>query len=586
MKKLLIFSSILTATLLFGSVPEWSVKDINFTGNTSYSKKRLLKSMASRPSGLFAKHAYYEPLLHDDVKRIKQFYTNNGYLDAEVTLSDIHKDSLKKLVTIGITIDEGDQTFIESVRVTGNRAFENEQLHPLMRIAPGAPLNKAALTVSLQNLLKAYSEEGYIEADVNADITVDTLDHAAHITFTVTEGKQFFIDDITIYGLRKTAPDIITRALTFKKGDKVRYSALLRSQRQLYLTGLFERVAIHIDSLQTTGAIAVIVKEADLKDISLLGGYGTEDKLRGRIEYNNRNVGGRGRRIGLKLKGSFIRRSIETAFTEPWLLATRISMDTRLSYRWQKEPGFTFQRVGGKLVFSHTIRKSLQAAVEGRLDWTDYLTINVTDTVETKPTRIKGVKLTTTFDTRDNLYYPHKGCYLKLDGEFGRVFSAGDNTFARLQLDCRLFFAAGILGTIGTAFEAGWMSMEGGIDRIPLGERYFAGGPNSVRGFGYQRLGPQDRQGTPVGGSIKLIFHVFEIRKPVWKSLGCALFLDTGQVWRDHPDVDLSDVRWSGGAGIMVTTPIGVIRCDYSRLINRPPAEKAGRFSLTIGNNF
>ena len=120
---------------------------------------------------------------------------------------------------------------------------------------------------------------------------------------------------------------------------------------------------------------------------------------------------------------------------------------------------------------------------------------------------------------------------------------------------------------------------------IPLNERFYAGGPTSVRGFGYQMLGPTDPDGDPLGGRFKIVGNI-ELRRTLFKIIGGALFVDVGNVWSRTDAFRLDDIRMAVGAGLRASSPLGIIRLDYGLNVDPRNNEPNAKIHLGMGQAF
>jgi translocation and assembly module TamA len=130
------------------------------------------------------------------------------------------------------------------------------------------------------------------------------------------------------------------------------------------------------------------------------------------------------------------------------------------------------------------------------------------------------------------------------------------------------------------------MDYFGASQEIPLNERFYAGGPNSVRGFEYQTVGPLDSDGDPLGGRFKLVWNVVELRRAVYRMIGVVGFFDLGNVWPDVAAVRLADIRSAAGVGLRANTPIGIVRLDYGVNLDPEAGEAARLVSFGMGQAF
>jgi outer membrane protein insertion porin family len=187
-------------------------------------------------------------------------------------------------------------------------------------------------------------------------------------------------------------------------------------------------------------------------------------------------------------------------------------------------------------------------------------------------------------DRRDDIVLPERGSLLTLSA---RVFSQpllSDADFVKLGGSFSLITPLKQELALVSSLRVGAAVPWGGTQRVPLSERFFAGGDSTLRGFGRDEVGPAE-QGLPSGGQALVLWNE-ELRIPLWRRLKGVAFYDAGNVYPEVGDVDLSDVRHVLGLGLRLETPIGPLRIEYGRKLDREPGESRGELFLAIGNAF
>ena len=240
----IIFSAVLVVPLT-GGTNKYKIKSVRFHGNTFFSNRQLRRTMASRPSSFLNPSTYHPDILPEDLKTLERFYHQHGFLEARVSNHEVTVDSLRKRVSISIGLSEGERTFVEGVGVLGNSYFSKEVLFKQIKIRNDAPFMKNNLESSTLALLRLYANSGFLNTRIDPSIRLNTDIHRAIIDFNIQENNQFTIHEIRLIGLEKTRPRVVQREILFKPGDIINYTKLLESQRQIYLTGLFQNVFIH-----------------------------------------------------------------------------------------------------------------------------------------------------------------------------------------------------------------------------------------------------------------------------------------------------------------------------------------------------
>jgi outer membrane protein insertion porin family len=583
---------LVSGSAIFGAEnsKRYRVGRVKFDGNTVYSRGQLISLMLTHPSGFFSKSYYYPEVFNDDLDNIVAFYRQNGYLQAEISDTNIVFDSLNRRVNIAIAISEGEQTLVDAISMFGNLAMPDTTLWKQVKFKIDEPLRRRAIQESVNNLLAVYAEHGYLDAGITPNVKINAEAHRAVVDFMIQEGHQSDIDSIRIEGNNRTHRSVIKRELLFKPGQTIRYSKLLETQRRLYLTGLFESAFVRPvaaasgDSLNKD--ILIELKEQKSSEFGFLVGYGSIEKIRGRIEISTLNLSGTARQAGASAEANFIKQSLAASFSEPWTLGTRWRTDLNLSLDFKQEPGYDQRSLGGRLTIGRRLKTYTNISGAYRIENSDITNISADIVQPETRTRIRSLTFSVIHDSRDNLFNPSRGKYIEWSNELAGSFLQGSNTFGKTIFRFKTFLSLGRETVLASAIEIGILDYMGTGQDIPLQERFYAGGPTSVRSFGYQRLGPHDIDGTPIGGNFKLILNIFEIRQTIYKLFGGAVFVDLGNVWSQTRQFHLADMRSAVGGGFRFSSPLGLIRIDYGYNIDRQAGEPAGKLFLGIGQAF
>jgi len=117
---------------------------------------------------------------------------------------------------------------------------------------------------------------------------------------------------------------------------------------------------------------------------------------------------------------------------------------------------------------------------------------------------------------------------------------------------------------------------------IPISELFYSGGPNELRGFEYQKVGPVDSDGTSIGGKIKIVSTILEIRQNIFSSVDFITFCDVGNVWENYEVLSFSDIKTNLGLGLRIDTPIFLLRLDYGKNVTPKDRSDSGVFLILI----
>jgi outer membrane protein insertion porin family len=567
-----------------------TVSSLRIEGNTAFPSERIAGLMAMRPGGFLRSTHYSKPVFQQDLANVLAFYDQNGYLNAKIADTLIQLDSSRNEISLALRIEEGPLTRLESITVLGNTVLSDSTLRSQVKLKPGAAFDRFAIEDGILDMLAEYADTGYLECAISPEISINQEVHLAMVDLTVTERRQSTISNIRIKGNEKTNASVVLRELSFKEGDIVDYSELLASQRRLYLTGLFSSVFVKplpvsgVDS--TRREILVDLKENLSGELFLTLGYGSVEKVRGKLEMSSTNVAGTARRLGIKLWASGIAQSIMLSATEPRTFGSHWQTDLNVYGELQQEPGYDLSKYGSRLAIGRRLWTNGRTSVTYRFE-NGKLSDIQTDSLplDFRP-QVRSLIFTINNDTRNDLFDPTRGTFVEWTAEVAGGLLKGNNSFVRSIWRAKRFWQLGRRTVLASSLELGVIDAFGNTTEIPINERFYAGGPTVLRSFGYQQAGPLDHDGVPLGGNVKLVWNLAELRRGIYKMLGAVVFVDIGNVWSRVTNVSVGDMRGSIGLGIRASTPIGIVRLDYAVNPDVRRFERRDRLYFSMGHAF
>lgn len=588
----MIFILVLTVggPLALGADKKPKVVSLRILGNDAFPEDRLEGLMAMRPGGFLATTRYSRQVFMQDLNNVLAFYAQHGYLDAQVVDTAIDFDSTKNEIALGLEIAEGAVTRLESIKILGNRALPDSTLRAKITLQRGDAFNRYAIENGIIDMLNVYADTGYLEAAIEPSVEINREAKIAMVDLTVRERAQSTIARINITGNEKTNRSVVVRELSFQEGEIVDYAELMASQRRLYLTGLFESVFIRPEFIEgrdsTEKEIHVDLKEAMSGEFFVTLGYGTVEKVRGRIEASSKNVAGTARKLGATVEASAIRQAITLSGTEPRTFGSRFQTDLNIFGELQQEPGYDLSKYGGRLSVGKEIWDNGRISVTYRIENGKLTNIRTDSLPDDFRPRVRSLIFTVSDDSRNDLFDPSKGTYLEFTAEMAGGFLQGTNSFGRIIARGKHFMQLDRKTVLASSLTIGWMDDFGFSDEIPLNERFYAGGPTVLRSFEYQKAGPLDGEGNPLGGKFKVTWNLVELRRAIWKMIGGVVFVDVGNVWSELELARFNDIKTSLGVGIRASTPIGIVRLDWSVNPYVGDFEKPNNIYFSMGHAF
>lgn len=580
------------------------VRRIEITGNHFISTRRLKKAMATKQGWLFGSGYYRPEVLEEDAERLKGVYRLEGFSDVDVK-AQAQFDEKNYGLTIQVTLQEGPRYLVGETSFKGIQQIAETELRKSLKLMMGKPFSQEQLSQDVASVQSAYFSKGYMAAEVIPSTALNPATQRVDITYQVEEGAVAYVGQILIKGNVKTKDIVIRRDLRIVPGDRFDGEKLRRSKERLYNLGFFEEV-----NLETVASdrpdrrnLVVTVKESKTGEFSFGGGFSSVDKLVGFAEIVQRNfdlfnwptfVGG-GQELKFTAMFGTRRRNFELSFTEPWLFNRPYSFGFDLfnTTRTRGE-GYSFdlKREGGDLRLGRAFGDYDRVDLTYRLE--SVRVSNVADSAssalkdELGSNAISSVALGYTRDTRDNVFNAKKGYYFNSGIEGASSALGGDKDFWKWTGSGSLYFQPirenQVLEIRATA---GLVKEYGSTKAVPIFERFFTGGSDSIRGYLERRVGPRDPvTRDPIGGEATAVFNV-EYTVPVVDFLKAATFFDVGNVWSRPQEFAKGGFKSGAGAGVRIKTPFGPVKLDYGWPFNPDKGErKTGRLHFSASRAF
>lgn len=528
-------------------------------------------------------------VFEDDVDRILELYRDHGYVQARVESHEIVPDLARRKVTLRVRVVEGPQFRTGSVTVRGNEVLSTDEIRGLVRLREGEVFSRAALRASQRAISDRYSQLGRARAEVDLQTVNDVENLRVNVTLSITEGLPVYVERINITGNTKSSEKVLRRELRVAEGELFTYQKLVQSRRRLFNLGYFDEVNVSTDPGTAPDRIVIHidVKERATGIFSVGAGYSSVDNLFATLDVSQRNLFGRGQEVFLRLRlGSKSRLGL-LGFTEPYLFDIPLRAGFDIYDRQREFDDFTEERLGGNLRASYPVAEDVTLSGVYRLE-----EVEISDIVESASEDLKrerGTKLNSavefglTRDTRDNFFEPTRGSRNSLLLTFAGL--GGDTRFYKVEAESSWYFPLPVLNLVWAVrglvgFVEGW-----GGEEVPIFERFFLGGPTTLRGQRTRSVAPRDAQGNVIGGDKELLFST-ELLIPVVPRFRIALFFDAGNAYGFGKDFDPSDLRLTVGAGVRFFSPLGPLRLEYGYNLDRKSGEKVGQVQFAVGTPF
>jgi outer membrane protein insertion porin family len=668
------------------------INSIEFVGNKAYSSYRLKDVIKTRESNLLSflggSDVYDPDRIEADRDLIRRYYLKHGFADVQVVAALTEYDPDRKGFLVTFKIEEGQQYRAASVTYQSSiAALDGNVLARFSRVSIGSLYNAEALEKSVEEMQIEASRRGFAFAIVKPRGDRNFESHTVSIVFGIDEGPRTYIERINVRGNTRTRDYVIRREFDLSEGDAYNRALVDRAERRLKNLDFFKSVKVTNEPGSSSDRIILNVdlEEKSTGDFSVSGGYSTTDGPLAEVSVSERNLLGRGLFGKVSVTYGEFARGVSLSFIEPYFLDYRVALGLDAYYREQlanqyiaygtKTIGFS-PRIGLTLredltmqlrysIYQQTVslpyyldncNNSLtnglpfnpspafantpagQAAIAANFPGGDpsgtglwcyadgEASLPVRKELQNGSTLTSAVGYSLDYNTLDNNKNPTDGLLIDWKQDFAGV--GGDVTYLKSAADLK-YYTPLVADIVGIVHLQGGLMTQIGSNQIRMLDQFQAG-PNLVRGFAPNGIGPRDI--NPYGtqdaiGGTQYWGASLEFQMPFWflpKEIGLkgAVYADAGWLgdykgptdWAFTGEVNQPGcirpvnngfnspaspgtclglqydpqnvVRSSVGVGLIWQSPFGPLRFDYAIPLTKGPHDVVQQFKFGGGTSF
>jgi outer membrane protein insertion porin family len=581
------------------------IGDLRIVGSRAFSESTLKDLLDLNDGGWLNWYTkadrYSRAKLNADLETLRAYYLNRGYLEFEVTSTQVAISPDKQNIDITINVKEGQPYIVTAVNLEGEYLGKEEDFKTLVAIKPGEPYRAEAVADTTRAFVERFGTFGYAFAKVEPRTDIDRVNGRVAVTLSADPQRRVYVNRINVAGNSRTRDEVVRRE--FRQFESSWYDGrkIKLSRDRIDRLGYFKDVAI--DSNEVPGTpdqvdLTVNVSEKPTGNLLLGAGFSSADKLSLTASIKQENVFGSGNYLGLELNTSKSSRTLVLSTVDPYFTIDGISRAFDLYYRTSKplnSQGEQYELVtpGGSVRFGvpfsefDTVffgigfeRTEIRGATALPNNYFLYR-----EQFGSKSTSVP-VTIGWTRDGRDSALVPTTGSLERINFDWG---VAGDTRYLRTNLQLQQYWPLSKKLTFAINSELGWGKGLNGRP-YPIFKNFYGGGLGTVRVFDQGSLGPVDVTGAYIGGSKRLNFQN-QLYVPVPgagndRTLRLFGFLDAGNVWGEFDNVRLDSLRASAGFGLSWVSPVGPLQLSYGSPVRKQPGDRIQRLQFQIGTAF
>lgn len=601
------------------------VRKITFLGNRKLKDGFLKGRMKTSESGYFSalsgSGGYKQDDFDKDIQILRFLYFNDGYVQVKIDRPQVYVTPDKKSIYITVRIDEGEQFDVGEIDFAGDLLYPRDELSETIQINKNKIFSYEVLQKDLSELQAKYGDLGYAFANIIPRTRINEKDRKVDVTFEFDKGSKVYFGQINVIGNSKTRDKVVRREMKIREGELYHETRRRESLESIQRLGFFDEVNFKTSTPPEKPDILnidIVVKERNTGSIQLGAGYGSFSGFTLQGQINQSNFLGKGQKLGAGLNVSRDGSYYNFNFTEPYFMDTLWSLGFDVYQSISNRYDYDEKKLGGAFRFGHPLGENIFGSIRYKMEKTNLDPVKdssnnvITDSALFPLDTASGVTSSMTgileYDKRNDRFSPTKGVYASTSLEYAGLggdlkYNKGNATFRYFK---KVFWEVVWRNNLSYSFIASQDSSK----EPPFNELYLLGGPYSLRGYRYFRIGKtafsqrlynlySDPAGLykydaarslqlatrPFGGKKQALYQT-EFEFPLIAEAGIkgVAFYDLGQAEDEiSKDNFYSDV----GFGFRWFSPIGPLRFEWGFPLRRTDiSPDPVVFDFSIGSPF
>ncbi|OEG70721.1 hypothetical protein ATZ36_17260 [Candidatus Endomicrobiellum trichonymphae] len=591
----------MTITFLITENSRIIIEEVKVEGIYFFKEKKILKLMKTSPKKIFKEDIY-----QTDLKSIEMFYKNNGFMDYRLISSTTVYDDARTKMFLTLNIYEGSRYKIGSITYDGNSAIDNKKIEKIIKFKKNKIFNQNEITKIMNIICELYYERGYLDAKVVPNFDKDADGGIVNVNLSIKENPVLYMGNIYIDGLVSTNDKVIRRELLIKPGEVLSDKKLLRSIEKIYNLGFVNNIEYQVLNTDKPDIVdlMILITEGDPGRVTGGFGYSLNNQFVTSMQIQRMNIFGLGQKLSLCWEVSKKRKDYEIYWTEPYVFDKNIiltlnafnikkdrnyiSVDHDNEYK-ENKMGFV-AKAGPRINNYMSLLFGYSYEYVKLLDMGLSVKAEIEKVFDLSRDKTSSVFAQFTYDLRDFVFNPSRGSIHTANLDLASSFLGGNVDFVKGTVKSTWFFPAFWKFVLSVNLQSGVIIPYNGQLRIPIYNRFYLGGPDTIRGYAFRtEIGPKN------GGTVMGFMNI-EYKFPIWfdkerEFIQGIMFYDIGGSWENYDGINLilgserENIRSSIGFEIKIMTPLFPLKfgCGYG--LNHKEGEKSHQFYFSLGGN-
>ena len=578
------------------------IKEVELIGNSKIETKEIKKNIYSKPKyflSFITKRGLFKiEEIKRDSDRIKAAYIDKGYLDIRVSEPGVRYDEGKDGYVVSFSIEEGAQYKVSKITFSGELTEDQDKIHPELKLSPDSVFSSFTLQADIGRITDFYGNKGYAFANVTPDVRLDKKDNLVSVDYSIEKGREVYIRNINILDNTRTRDHVIRRELSLQEQNLYSVSKLRAARYEVNRLGYFEdniEVVTHrVEGTEDFLDVDIKVEERPTGFFSFGGGVSSVENFLFAGQIQESNLFGYGKTLSLDAQIGGVTKALSLNYRDPYLFGTNWLLDVSMYSHDRDYRDFERGAQGISVGVGRRIKRYFQVRIFQEFSKQNVHNVRgdaqlvISDGERTVVST--GVGLS--WDKRNSYLDPTEGFLLSTAVEYAGLF-AGNTDFVKYNATAKSWIPFWKDTYFAAKANYGLLHLIDAGDDLVVEERFFLGGPNTLRGFRYRRVGPRrptDTGGYVIIGGVQQVLASLDFVVPLSKTVGlkAVAFFDIGNSFdKDEFSLSPSNLRKDAGFGLRWISPLGPMKLDIGFPIGeRLPGEEKYEVQFTVGNLF